>query len=143
MVRKLSFVFAVLFVLVVVTGWMPHFVTDSHMTMDGTERTVFGLFGMSILDDVTHGLSALVLLVASIKSRNASLLALTAFGWYYACDAAFYLIDGFIIHKPIVANVLLNLPHVIISSVMLGMVYWLAPRESVASGRAPSPAAAV
>jgi hypothetical protein len=37
-------------VLVVVTGWMPHFVTDSHMTMDGPERAVFGLLGMSILD---------------------------------------------------------------------------------------------
>ena len=136
MVRKLSFVFAVLFVLVVVTGWMPHFVTDTHMTMDGQERTLFGLFGMSILDDVTHGLSALLLLAASIKSRNASLLALTAFGWYYACDAVFFLVDGFIIHKPFVANVLLNLPHVIIATIMLGMVYWLAPREAVA-GVAP------
>jgi hypothetical protein len=38
------------FVLVVVAGWMPHFVPDSHMTMDGPERTVFGRFRVSILD---------------------------------------------------------------------------------------------
>jgi len=132
----------VLFVLVVVTGWMPHFVPDSHMTMDGPERTVFGLFGMSILDDVTHGLSALLLLAASIKSRNASLLALTAFGWYYACDAVFFLVDGFIIHKPIVQNVLLNLPHVIIATIMLGMVYWLAPREEAQAGTSSAAAVA-
>jgi hypothetical protein len=119
MVRKLSFAFALVFVLVVVTGWMPHFVTDTHMTMDGPERTLFGLFGMSILDDVTHGLSALLLLAASIKSRKASLLALTAF-----------------IHKPIVANILLNLPHVIIATIMLGMVYGLAPREDLRLGTA-------
>jgi len=136
MVRKLSFAFALVFVLVVVTGWMPHFVTDTHMTMDGPERTLFGLFGMSILDDVTHGLSALLLLAASIKSRKASLLALTAFGWYYACDASFFLMDGFIIHKPIVANILLNLPHVIIATIMLGMVYGLAPREDLRLGTA-------
>ena len=55
--------------------------------------------------------SALLLLAACIKSRQASLLALTAFGWYYACDAAFYRINGFIGRKPLMSNVMLNLPH--------------------------------
>ena len=132
MVRKLAFVFAVLFVIVVVMGWMPQCVTAMQMTPDGPERTMFGLFKMSMLDDVTHGLSALLLLAASLTSRRASLLALTAFGWYYACDAVFYLIDGFLNHKPVVSNILLNLPHVVISSVMLSAVYFLAPKERAA-----------
>jgi hypothetical protein len=139
MVRKLAFVFSVIFVIVVVMGWMPHNITAMQMTPDGPERTMFGLFKMSMLDDVTHGLSALVLLAACIKSRPASLLALTAFGWYYACDAAFFLINGFINRKPLMSNVMLNLPHVLIAVIMLSMVYWFAPREDrrLAGGLAP------
>jgi hypothetical protein len=119
----------VLFVVVVAMGWMPQCITSMQMTPDGPERTMFGLFKLSMVDDVTHGLSALLLLAASIKSRKASLLALTAFGWYYGCDAAFFLINGFIVGKPLMSNIMLNLPHVGISTIMLGMVYWLAPRE--------------
>jgi hypothetical protein len=129
MVRKLAFAFSVIFVIVVVMGWMPHNITAMQMTPDGPERTMFGLFKMSMLDDVTHGLSAILLLAACIKSRQASLLALTAFGWYYAWDAVFYLVNGFINHKPLVSNIMLNLPHVLIAVIMLSMVYWIAPRE--------------
>jgi hypothetical protein len=129
MVRKLAFAFSVIFIIVVVMGWMPHNITAMQMTPDGPERTMFGLFKMSMLDDVTHGLSAIVLLAACIKSRQASLVALTAFGWYYACDAVFYLVNGFINHKPLMSNVMLNLPHVLIAVIMLSMVYWIAPRE--------------
>ncbi len=38
-------------------------------------------------------------------------------------DASIYLITGFIQNKPIVSNVLLNLPHVVISTVMLMLAY--------------------
>lgn len=138
MVRKLAAFFAVIFVIVVAAGWMPHNITAMQMTTDGPERTMFGLFKMSMLDDVTHGMSALLLLAASIHSRKASLLALTAFGWYYGCDAAFFLIDGVINHKPVMSNVMLNLPHVLIATIMLGMVYWLAPREDRLMGAQPA-----
>ena len=142
MVRKLAFAFAVIFVIVVALGWMPHNITAMEMTPDGPEREMFGLFKLSILDDVTHGLSALVLLAACVKSRQASLVALTAFGWYYACDAVFYLVNGFINSKPLMANVMLNLPHVLIAVIMLSMVYWIAPREEsrLASGLTPAAA---
>jgi hypothetical protein len=142
MVRKLAFVFSIVFVVVVAMGWMPQCITAMQMTPEGPERTMFGLFKMSMLDDVTHGLSALLLLAASIRSRQASLLALTAFGWYYACDAAFFLINGFIIHKPLMSNVMLNLPHVLIGTIMLGMVYYLAPREERLSSGVAMPVAA-
>jgi hypothetical protein len=142
MVRKLAGFFAVIFVIVVAMGWMPHNITGMQMTADGPERTMFGLFKMSMLDDVTHGLSALLLLAAALHSRRASLLGLTAFGWYYGCDAAFFLINGFINHKPLMSNIMLNLPHVLIATVMLGMVYWLAPREDGVLTRAPRTAAA-
>jgi hypothetical protein len=130
MVRKIAIGFAVLFGLVVATGWMPGTVTETHMTADGPERAMWGMYMMSLVDDITHGVTAAVLLAAGAYSRAASLLALTCFGWYYACDAVFYLLDGIFLHKPIVGNVLLNLPHIVISGVMLWTVYVLGPRTA-------------
>src|SRR5262245_29565370 len=129
MVRKLAFALAVLFGLVVASGWMPQTTTSMHMTADGPERMMWGLFAMSKLDDVTHGVTAVVLLVGALHSRKGATLAFTAFGWYYACDAVFYLIDGVIMHKSIGSNIMLNLPHIVLSTIMLAIVYWLSPRE--------------
>jgi hypothetical protein len=123
-VRKLTFGFALLFIWVVVSGYIPSFITH-----EGTDRIQFGLFRLSLIDDVTHGVTALLALVASLHSRKLSLLFLTAFGFYYALDAIFFLTYGFMNEKPYSADILLNLPHVLISTAMLGIVYWLAPRR--------------
>jgi hypothetical protein len=45
MVRKLAFGFAILFGLVVASGWMPQTVTSMNMTPDGPERMMWGLYG--------------------------------------------------------------------------------------------------
>ncbi len=124
MIRKLTFVFAVFAALVVAMGWVPQFIV-----MEGNERMMFGLFMLSPLDDITHGLTAVAAIVAFLHSRKASLLFLTAFGWYYALDAVFFLTYGFVNDKPWLADIMLNAPHVLVSSIMLGTVYWLAPRE--------------
>ena len=129
MVRKLAFAFALLFGLVVASGWMPQTTTSMHMTADGPERTMWGLFAMSKLDDVTHGVTAVMLLVGALHSPKGATLAFTAFGWYYACDAVFYLIDGALNHKALMSNIALNAPHVVLSSIMLSIVYVLSPRE--------------
>jgi hypothetical protein len=133
MIRKIAIGFAVLFGLVVATGWMPGAITDTHMTPDGPERAMWGMYMMSLVDDITHGVSAVVLLAAGVHSRKASLLALTCFGWYYACDAVFYLLDGVFLHKPLVGNLLLNAPHIVISSIMLWTVYVLGPRTAASA----------
>jgi uncharacterized protein DUF4383 len=139
-VRKLAVGFAVLFGLVVASGWMPQTTSSMHMTADGPERMMWGLFAMSKLDDVTHGVTALMLLVGAIHSRKGATLAFTAFGWYYACDAVFYLIDGALNHKALLSNIALNLPHVILSSVMLSIAYGLSPREEQrAAAATPAP----
>jgi hypothetical protein len=132
MVRKLAVVFAVLFAIVVAAGWVPQFVTEEHMTPMGYERTMWGLFMMSLIDDITHGVSAIGLLVAALHSRKASIIALTAFGWYYACDALFFLTWGLFNDKAWYADVALNAPHVIISWIMLWIAYKLGPREETA-----------
>jgi hypothetical protein len=143
MVRKLAIGFAILFGLVVASGWMPQTTTSMHMTADGPERMMWGLFAMSKLDDVTHGVTALMLLAGALHSRKGATLAFTAFGWYYACDAVFYLIDGALNHKPVLSNIALNLPHVVLSSVMLSIAYVMSPREErrdASATTAPAPA---
>ncbi len=125
MIRKMTLGFAFFFGLVVLSGYVPQFIV-----IEGKERLMFGLFELSVIDDVTHGVTALAALVASLHSRRFSLLFLTAFGYYYALDAIFYLTFGFFNDKGLVANVLLNMPHVVISSIMLWSVYRLAPRQN-------------
>jgi hypothetical protein len=140
-VRVGAFVYAIFFAVVVALGYIPGLNAQPHvhhagMAMEPGEHMMMGLYTISLLDDVTHGLSAILLLVAALHSARASRLALTAFGWYYAYDAVIYLVTGVLQSKPLGENIGLNIPHVIISGIML----WLAYR-----GRAnvPSTAAAV
>lgn len=137
-VRVGAFVFSLFFFFVVVLGYMPGLNGQPHvhhagMQMEPGEHMLLGLYRISLLDDVTHGISAIVLLVAALHSARASRLALTAFGWYYAYDAIIYLITGVLQSKPLGENIGLNIPHVIISGIML----WLAYR-----GRSSVPSAA-
>ena len=83
----------------------------------------FGLFMLSPLDDITHGVTALACLVAALHSGRAVRLLFVTFGSYYALDAAFYLLYGFVNDKTLMANIMLNIPHVIIGTWMLGLVY--------------------
>jgi hypothetical protein len=123
MVRRLTFAFAVLFAIVVAIGYIPQFIT-----VQGDERLMFGLFELSLLDDITHGVTAIAALVAALSSRKHSLLFLTAFGFYYGLDAVFFLTYGFFNDKTFIADILLNAPHVAIAAGMLGIVYVLEPK---------------
>lgn len=122
MVRKLTFVFAIFFALDVAIGYLPQITR-----VEGGERLLFGLFRLSLIDDITHGVTALSALAASLHSRKASLLFLTTFGSYYALDALFYLIFGFFNDMPYIHDLLLNLPHVVIGAVMLGTAFTSSP----------------
>ena len=117
--------FGVFFGLVVALGYIPSLNSSmDHVAMSAAgEHKMLGLYMIGTADDVTHGLTALLFLVAAVRSARASRMALTAFGWYYAVDAAIYLITGFIQQRPVMSNVLLNLPHVVISASMLGLAY--------------------
>jgi hypothetical protein len=125
MIRWATASFVVLFAIVVGMGYVPSFITAVH----GEERMMFDLFKISLLDDVTHGVTALAALAAVLHSRRACLLFLTAFGFYYALDAIFFLTYGVLSHQAPLDNIMLNAPHVAISTVMLTLVYVLAPRE--------------
>ena len=124
MARRTTLAFAVLFLIVVAMGYVPQFYTT-----EGTERRLFRLFELSLIDDITHGVTAAGAIVAGLTSRKLSLLFLTAFGFYYALDATFYLTYGLFNDLGFVADVLLNLPHVAIAAIMLSVVYVLEPRS--------------
>jgi hypothetical protein len=142
-VRVGAFVFAIFFAFVVTLGYMPSINGQPHvhhpgMSMEPGEHMLMGLYRISLLDDVTHGLSAIFFLVAALHSARASRLALTAFGWYYAYDAIIYLVTGMLQSKPLGENIGLNIPHVIISGIMLWLAY--RGRRNAANAAAPMPA---
>ena len=123
-----AFVFSLFFIVVVALGYIPglnaaHVHHPGAPPMEPGEHMLMGLYTISLLDDVTHGLSAILFLVGSLHSARGSRLALTAFGWYYAYDATIYLVTGLLQSKPLGENIGLNLPHVVISGIMLWLAY--------------------
>src|SRR5437763_964300 len=79
-IRWSAFGFAVLFGLVVVLGYIPGLnapIHQHHAGADPGEHMLLGQYTISLLDDVTHGLTALLLLAAAAHSARASRLALT------------------------------------------------------------------
>jgi len=123
--RWSAFGFGVFFALVVALGYIPQLNAGmDHVSMQASgEHKMLGLYMIGVADDVTHGLTALIFLLAAATSAAASRLALLAFGWYYAVDASIYLVTGLVQHKPFMSNILLNIPHVVLSAIMLGLAY--------------------
>ena len=97
------------------------------------------MFGAFAIDDITHGLTAPAAFAAALHSERASRLFLVAFGSYDALDATFYPLNGFVDDLPWTADIMLNLPHVVVSTLMLAAVYDVRPR---ATERAGAPAIA-
>ena len=119
MLRGFSIFLTLNMIFVVASGWVPGW-----YTWENGERLQFGLFMMSPLDDITHGLTAVAFAVAAITGKREHLrLASTAFGWYYALDAVFFLLYGFVNDKPWYADIALNAPHVGLSAILLYLVY--------------------
>jgi hypothetical protein len=121
------------FGIVVALGYLPGINAPVHVhnpgapALDPGEHMLLGQYTISLIDDVTHALSAILLLAGAAHSARMARLALGVFGSYYAVDAAIFLITGMLEGDPVGANLALNLPHVILSSSML----WLAWRGRV------------
>jgi hypothetical protein len=133
--RGAAFGFALFFALVVILGYIPALNGGmDHVAMSASgEHMMMGLYMIGPADDVTHGLTAVVFLGAAFASARLARLALTAFGWYYATDAAIYLVTGVIQHRAPLSNIMLNLPHVVLSATMLWLAY--RPRRELMGGK--------
>ena len=93
----------------------------------GTSTRIWMSFAISAVDDITHGLTALLAFAAAFHSERASRLFLVTFGSYYALDATFYLLNGFVNDLSWQADIMLNLPHVVVSTIMLAAAYGIRP----------------
>jgi hypothetical protein len=122
MIRKVAFGAGLFGTIVVVLGWIPGISPHA-----GHERMMFNAFAISAIDDITHGLTALLAFVAAFHSDRASRLFLVTFGSYYALDATFNLLNGFVNDPGWQADIMLNLPHVVVSTVMLAAAYGIRP----------------
>ena len=125
MIRKVAFLMGIFGAVVVALGWIPGLSPHTHHG-----RMMFNAFEITHVDDITHGLTALAAFAAALHSERASRLFLITFGSYYALDATFYLLDGFVNDQPWTADIMLNLPHVVVSTVMLATAYGYRPREA-------------
>lgn len=76
------------------------------------ESLMFGLFEISLLDDITHGLTGILGIIALCAGYRWTVKYLMLIGGYYALDALFFITYGFMTGQPIVDNLLLNGPHI-------------------------------
>jgi hypothetical protein len=81
-------------------------------TSEPYESLMFGLFEISLLDDITHGLSGLLGLMALIAGYRYVVYYLMLVGGYYALDATFFILNGIFTKQPLIENLSLNIPHI-------------------------------
>lgn len=81
-------------------------------TSEPYESLMFGLFKISLLDDITHGISGLLGLIALMKGYRWTVKFLILIGGYYALDALFFLVNGFATGQGLIDNLMLNGPHI-------------------------------
>lgn len=106
---------SVLFVGIVVIEQLPGVMVPLLSSGGELDYLMFGLFKISILDDITHLVSGLVGFYALYRGHPMRVKYLMLFGGYYTLDALFYIVNGFATGQSIVDNFLLNAPHVGIS----------------------------
>lgn len=82
------------------------------LTETPNEWLMFGLFKISLLDDITHGISGLLGVIALIKGYEWTVKYLILIGGYYSLDALFFIVNGIVTGQPLVQNILLNGPHI-------------------------------
>jgi hypothetical protein len=129
MIRKLAWVYAALFVGVVVLGYIPG-LTDEH-------GMLLGLFHIELKDDLLHLASAVWAAWAAWYSTGASLFYFRLFGLLYffdgICGLLFgngYLDLGILLYGPVPLDLSTrigaNIPHILIGgiAILIGFVFY-------------------
>lgn len=91
------------------------------------EWLMFGLFEISLLDDITHGISGLLGAVALFQGYRWTVKYLMLVGGYYTLDATFFVVNGIATGQGLIDNLLLNGPHIAIA-----VLVFIALKRSVA-----------
>ncbi|MFZ1987539.1 MAG: hypothetical protein WAV21_00695 [Minisyncoccia bacterium] len=87
------------------------------------EWLMFGVFKISLVDDITHGLSGLFGVLALLAGYRWTVKYLMVIGGYYVLDALFFIVYGFFTGQGIVDNFLLNGPHIGITILVAFALY--------------------
>lgn len=111
-VKYVTILLTVAFVGIVLLGQVPGVMTS---TGNPYESLMFNLFEISLVDDITHGISGLLGLFALWGGYRLMVQYLILIGGYYVLDALFYLVNGFATGQSLIDNILLNGPHIAIS----------------------------
>lgn len=115
---------SILFVGIVAIEQVPGVMMPISNTVGELEYLMFGLFKISLLDDITHLVSGIVGFYALFRSYQMRVIYLMVFGGYYTLDATFYILHGLATHQPLIENIFLNGPHVGISLLSLTGLYF-------------------
>jgi hypothetical protein len=111
-VKYVTVVLTIAFVGIVLLEQVPGVMTA---TVNQYESLMFNLFEISLLDDITHGVSGLLGLFAIWGGYRMMVKYLILVGGYYTLDALFFVINGFATGQSLTNNFLLNGPHIAIS----------------------------
>ena len=87
------------------------------------EWLMFGLFKISLLDDITHGISGFLGVIALLKGYRWTVKYLMLIGGYYSLDAIFSLCNGVFTGQTFMENFMLNAPHVGITVLVAFALY--------------------
>jgi hypothetical protein len=131
-IRKFAWLYAALFAVVVISGWIPAF--------KDADGRMFGLFHIDPIDDVIHGISGIWAAIAALRSAVAARFYFRGFGAIYSLDAVMglltgegYLDGGIFLRGPaaldIGTRIFANLPHVVIGGGALLIGFWIASRQ--------------
>lgn len=108
-VKYVTLFLTILFIGIISLERMPGVMTA---TADQYVKLMFNLFEISLLDDITHGLSGILGIIALWKGYRHSVYFLMLIGGYYSLDATFFIINGFVTGQSLVDNLSLNIPHI-------------------------------
>ena len=104
--RKCAFGFSVLFLAVYSLDYVPGI-------MDANGK-MFGLFSMTTFVDIGHLGLGLLALISGLIGQMASRIYFWFLGLFYAADVIIYVVGHLHLISP-VTNLLINLPHIVIS----------------------------
>lgn len=139
-IQKLAWIYAGLFLMVVVSGYVPG-LTDA-------QGKLCGLFRIEWWDDALHLGSAIWAALAAWSSARAATFYFKAFGILYFMDSVVgtitgqgYLDLGIFRFGPygynLIENLPANIPHVVIGGLAIFIGFWLAPRLVGREAQAP------
>ena len=118
--RYVAIFLTALFIGIVLIERVPGVMVDTAVPH---EWLMFGLFKISLIDDITHGISGLLGMLALLKGYRWTVQYLMLIGGYYSLDAVFSLVNGVFEGQGIIENGMLNGPHIGITILVLYALY--------------------